>query len=430
MSSIELAHEQAGSAFATPTLKMLNHPRAQLVAAVLATVLPPGQNRVAAEVFHVRVNGLLDELRLHGVDVPDSTGRDLSREWLKSMWLTTSSNDANEEEYSLTSYAQSALEFIQRESGPRAAFGERRIRIILDAAERAADLVNPDPTSRIRTQQQRVDREQAELDRLLAGGAIEPASADQKLDALLNLQTLLAGVPGDFRRVEEAMRQDRQEILGELDREERTTGELIDAYLERTDRLMEVSHEGRAFRGAVDLLRDQQMLIRLSDYLRTLLRDETTHTLTATERAALRGTVSMIRQNMKLVLDERQRMSTLLARTIEQHDAVRERELREVPLALDDELRTWMETAGPRAQVPVDLALARADFGHLKQRFYEPTDHTPPPALAENDELGDNEDFLTTAREQGGPRLAELRTALRNTPARPTRRLASGSAHP
>ena len=89
LSNIELAREQAGSAFATPTLKMLNHLRAQLVAAVLATVLPPGQNRVAAEVFHVRVNGLLDELRLHGVDVPDSTGRDLSREWLKSMWLTT-----------------------------------------------------------------------------------------------------------------------------------------------------------------------------------------------------------------------------------------------------------------------------------------------------------------------------------------------------
>ena len=66
MSSIELAHEQAGSAFATPTLKMLNHSRAQLVAALLATVLPPGQNRVAAEVFHVRVNGLLDEL---GVEV-------------------------------------------------------------------------------------------------------------------------------------------------------------------------------------------------------------------------------------------------------------------------------------------------------------------------------------------------------------------------
>lgn len=417
MSSIELAHEQAGSAFATPTLKMLNHPRAQLVAAVLATLLPQGQNRVAAEIFHVKVNGVLDELRLHGLDVPDQSGRDLSREWIKAKWLTTSSNDDLGEEYSLSSYAQSALEFIQRESGPRAAFGESRIRIILDAAERAADLVNPDPTSRIRTQQQRVAREQAELDRLVAGGAIEAASADQKLDALLNLQTLLAGVPGDFRRVEEAMRHDRQEILGELDREERTSGELIDAYLERTDRLMDGSHEGRAFRGAVDLLRDQQMLTRLSEYLRTLLRDETTQTLNEAERAALRGTVSMIRQNMKLVLDERQRMSSQLARTIEQHDAVRERELREVLLALDDELRLWMQTVGPRAQVPVDLALARAEFGHLKQRFYEPADHIPPPALAESDEAGGSDDFLTAAREQGGPRLAELRTALNDAPA-------------
>lgn len=415
MSGIQLAHEQAGAAFDTPTLRMLNHPRAQLVAAVLATVLPAEQNRMPADIFHVKVSGLLDELRLAGVDVPDTTARDLSREWLKALWLTTSTSDAGDEEYSLTSYAQSALEFIQRESGPRAAFGESRIRIILDAAERAADLVNPDPTSRIRSQRQRVEREQAELDRLRAGGASEAASEDQKLDALLNLQTLLAGVPGDFRRVEEAMRHDRQDILGELDREQRTTGEVIDAYLERTDKLMEGSHEGRAFRGAVDLLRDQQMLIRLSDYLRAILRDEFTQALTAGERAALNGTVSMIRQNMKLVLDERQRMSGQLARTIEQHDAVRERELRDLLLALDDELTAWMRSAGPRTQVPLELALSRAEFGHLKYRFYDPVDHAPPPPLAETSAPEGSEDFLTTAREQGGPQLAELRDALRRS---------------
>jgi hypothetical protein len=416
VSTIGAAHAQAGDAFDTPTLRMLNHPRAQLVAAVLATVLPPGHNRLAADLFHIKVSSTLDELRLHGVDVPDTSGRDLSREWLKALWLTTSTNDAGDEEYSLTSYAQSALEFIQRESGPRAAFGESRIRIILGAAERAADLVNPEPTSRIRTQELRVAREQAELDRLRAGGAIEAASDDQKLDALLNLQGLLAAVPGDFRRVEEALRHDRQEILGELEREQRTTGEVIDAYLERTDKLMEGSHEGRAFRGAVELLRDQQMLNRLSDYLRTILRDEFTQALTPAERTALAGTVKMIRQNLSLVLDERQRMSGQLSRTIEQHDAVRERELREVLLALDDELTTWMLTAGPRAQVPLDLALGKAEFGHLRHRFYDPIDHAPPPPLAEPRPDEDTGDFLRTAREQGGPQLAELRAALRSTP--------------
>jgi hypothetical protein len=75
-----------------------------------------------------------------------------------------------------------------------------------------------------------------------------------------------------------------------------------------------------------------------------------------------------------------------------------------------------MQMAGPRAQVPVDLALARAEFGHLKQRFYEPADHTPPPALVENDDVDVDGDFLTAAREQGGPRLAELRAALHDAP--------------
>jgi hypothetical protein len=125
----------------------------------------------------------------------------------------------------------------------------------------------------------------------------------------------------------------------------------------------------------------------------------------------------MIRQNMKLVLDERQRMSGQLARTIEQHDAVRERELREVLLALDEELTTWMRTAGPRTQVPLDLALSRAEFGHLKYRFYDPVDHAPPPPLTETSAPEDAGNFLTTAREQGGPQLAELRDALQRSAA-------------
>ena len=64
MSSIELAHEQAGSAFATPTLRMLNHPRAQLVAAVLATVLPAGQpeRTIGMSQLAAMANGSLSRL--------------------------------------------------------------------------------------------------------------------------------------------------------------------------------------------------------------------------------------------------------------------------------------------------------------------------------------------------------------------------------
>lgn len=400
MSTVGALHQQARDAFETPTLKMLSHPRAHIIAAVLATTLPADQNRVPADIFHVKVAAVLDELRLHGIDVPDLTGRDLSREWLKSLWLATSSNDAGEEEYGLTSYAQSALEFIQRETGPRATLGESRILTILDAAERAADLVNPDPEARIRRQEERVAREQAELVRLRSGGAIEPASDDRKLEAYLNLQSLLSAIPGDFRRVEEAMRTDRHEVLGDLNKEDSSTGEVIDSYLQRSDQLMENSHEGRAFRGAVDLLRDTQLLVRLSEHLRAILSDEFAQALTEAERLALAGTVTMIRQNMRLVLDERQRMSSQLARTIEQHDVVRERELRDVLRDIERELLTWMTTAGPRANVAVDLALPKADFGHLRERFYDPVDHAGPAPLVTA--RFDDEDIWARAREEGG----------------------------
>jgi hypothetical protein len=411
MSSIAAAHQQAMDAFETPTLRMLSNHRAALIAAVRATVLPADQPRMPAALFHVKVETVLDELRILGVEVPDAAGRDLSREWLKALWLTTSSSDAGEEEYSLTSNAQSAQEFIQRETGSRATLGESRILTILDAAERAADLVNPDPDARIRRQRERVERELAELARLEAGVPVEPASDDRKLEAYLNLQSLLSAIPGDFRRVEEAMRRHRLEVLGDLGREDSSTGEIIDAYLERSDQLMEASAEGRAFRGAVELLRDTTLLVRLSEHLHALLCDEFAQALTDAERAGLRGTVTMIRQNMKLVLDERQRMSGQLQRTIEQHDVVKERELRDVLRDIERELLTWMTAATPRAAVDVEMALAKAEFGHLRERCYDPVEHAGPAPLTTP--TFDDDDIWERALAEGGPDLAALREALR-----------------
>lgn len=233
MSDVVRDLSTARSAFTRPTLKMLNHPNADFFVAMFVTLFPADQPRVEAGVFLARIDVLLQELLAHDPETPSVTARDLCSRWVTQQWLTRTANNDGGEDYSLTSHAQEALEFIQRMSTERAMFGESRIRTIVEAAQRFASVTNPDPAERIRRQEERVAREQAELERLRAGGSIETATDDQFIDEYRNLAALLAALPSDFLRVTEKMKELRTSIMDALRKEQFSIGESIDDYLTR-----------------------------------------------------------------------------------------------------------------------------------------------------------------------------------------------------
>lgn len=406
----ELARSRA--AFDKPTLTLLGKKWAPIVLSIFASSFGRDQDAIPAEILHAQVTTYLAELRAAGEDVPEDPSRVLCRRWVAERWLVLASNDDNQEEYSLTSHAQEAIDYVNRLSGERSMFSESRIRTILEAARRCAMDANPDREDRLRRLDEQIQRLSAERERIAAGGAVQAAPADRIIEEYLNLRDLIGQLPADFLRVSEAVKAIHRGLVSEFREEARRTGEVLDIYLERSSDLMSESAEGRAFTGAIELLRDDGLLKELRDDLSLILEHPFAEALTGMERRDFRNTVVGIRHGIDVVLEQRRRLSATLRAHITRHDALRDRELDDALRAMKTELAVWMQTTGPRTRLDVDLGLPSLDVGHLRHRFYNTGDLAPPPRLSRNDDHVGEQVSLEQLRQQGGPSLAEFRASL------------------
>lgn len=401
---------QTRDAFGRPTLALLSKRKwGPVVLAVLMSSFPQGQEPVAAEQLHAQVRTYLSELAAVGEEIPGDQPRALCREWVKEQWLVLSANEEHVEEYTLTSHAQEAIDYVKRLSGDRSMFSQSRIKTILEAARRCASDANPDREERVRRLEEQIQRLSAERDRIAGGGEIEVASDDRILEEYLNLRDLIAQLPADFLRVSEAVKAIQRSITGEFRADARPAGQVLDLYLERSSDLMTESAEGRAFIGAVELLRDDGLLRELRDDLNTILGHPFSEALTPAEARDFRNTVTAVRHGMGTVQEQRRRLSATLRAHIVRHDAVRERELDEALRRCRSELATWMTESGPRARADMALDLPSLEVVHLRQRFYDPDDHVPPPPLADTEADAATATSLEELRRQGGPNLSALR---------------------
>jgi hypothetical protein len=112
---------------------------------------------------------------------------------------------------------------------------------------------------------------------------------------------------------------------------------------------------------------------------------------------------------MGVVQEQRRRLSATLRAYIARHDALRERELDDALRRCQANLARWMEVSGPRARTTVDLDLPSHAVGHLKQKFYNPSDHIPPPPLTNSEPEAADPVSLEQLRQQGGPSLEAFR---------------------
>lgn len=399
-------------AFAKPTLTLLAKKKwAPVVLSIFIASFSRDQDVIAAERFHAQVAIYLGELRSAGEEVPDGAARTLCRRWVDEQWLVLSANEDNAEEYSLTSHAQEAIDYVHRLCGSRSMFSESRIRTILEAARRCAMDASPDREDRLRRLDEQIGRLTAERDRIAAGGPIDALPDDRIIEEYLNLRDLIAQLPADFLRVSESVKAIHRGIVAEFREEARRTGEVLDSYLTRSSDLMAESQEGRAFTGAVELLRDDRLLKELRDDLSAILDHPFAQALTPMEAREFRNTVVGIRHGIDVVLEQRRRLSATLRAHITRHDAIRDRELDDALRRVKTELAAWMQVSGARSRLDMVLGLPSLEVAHLRQRFYNPDDYAPPPPLRGHDDAIPPLS-VEQLRQQGGPSLAEFRAAL------------------
>lgn len=404
---------RAGDALSRPTLRLLDGKWGAFRVAVLRSAFSREQRAIQVDALHAQIDTFLGEILAEGIEVPASeSGRALCNSWVKNQWLFRDNAPDGSLVYSLTSASLEALDLVQSLSRDRALVSESRLTMILETVKRWATEASADPQERIDRLSAQIRELEAERRRITNGGSVAAASEDRMLDGYANLMDLIGQLPSDFKRVEESMLGMHRRIVKDLRDAERMVGDVLDEYLESQDRLLRTTPEGRAFDGAFELLRDADLMNELRENIQVLLDHSAAAALDARDVAEMRGTVAVIRQGTRDVLDQRHRLSKTLKEHIVNNDPLAERELERILRGIQRELMTWMETAGPRSVVDVALLPPEPTIGHLRDRMWDPASDAPPPPLAPADDDIPEPPSIEELRAAGGPSLEKMRDIL------------------
>jgi len=396
------------AALNTPTLKLLDRKSASIALPLFANAFPEDAQPVPVEQFHTVVDALLDELRASGYDVAGSTsGKSLAMQWVRERWLYRDPGQG-EETYQLTGDAKQALEYVTRSTRTQLNVSLSRIetmrRVIADAALAA----NPNREERKLRLAEEIARLQAEYEHLDSGGEMPQASDSELTEQFSNVLRELDGLPSDFRRVEEAVRDMHRAITKKFREEERPIGEVVDDYLEQSTRLLSATPEGRAFESATELLRNRDWLMSMRDDLDLILSHPLAGMLLPDETRQLRSAVSVIRRGRDDVLDQRRRASATLREHIENYDHMRNRELDLALKGIDREMRLWMQSARARDRVDVEIIPPGIAIDTLRFRTFDPDSERAPEPLEDVSTQAPAALSLEEIRKQGGPTLDQL----------------------
>lgn len=413
MSEIAAELARVRSAYEQPTLTLLGKDTAPVVLAVFRSLFTTERPRIATLAMHDAVDDLVNELRHLGHDsIPTGNGRDLCQRWLHDRWLRRVPDDSGTEYYELSASTHDALRLVGDLTSERpVGVSEHRIASLLTLLRRLNAEINPDRSARVRALEIEIENLTSRLDHLLEDADHVEVTDEYLLNGYIELLRHIKDLPSEFTRVVEAFARFGNSKLEEFRREDRTTGEVIDAYLAHAASLAAATPEGRAFAGALDLLRDEELQALAKADIEGLLSDPRARDiLHPTEFAQLKGVMRTINANVQRALNERTKTTTTLREYVRSHDVASDRELASALRLLEAELTIWMKTAGPRARIPVEIVPGRLSISHLRERLHDPADDIPPERLSQKHHPTES---LTLAEllARGGPshgRLAEI----------------------
>ncbi|MCJ1708025.1 DUF3375 domain-containing protein [Microbacterium sp. VKM Ac-2923] len=405
----EAAYLRSVTAFKNPTLDLLHGRFAPFVVAVLSVVFSPDRPAVAVADAHVEVAEAVEELRAAGIDtdadrrIPAGSARDICRGWVRVGWLSLQIED-DAEVYRLSAHAVGALEIAGRAGGGRARVSRSRVRTLLDAVERLARDAESDPARR----RAALIEERAALDAEIAAledGIVEPLDDDHLLEEAENVIHLARELPADFSRVAESIAAMQRDVVAELRRDVRPTGDVLREYLERGRHVMQATPEGRAFQGALRLIGDPENIDDLTDQLHAVLTQPFSRLMTAEQRAELDAIARRVEAGVQEVLTTQRRASHVITAQVRTHDPIRDRQVDDLLRGVMAGLHRWSQTRAPGRVDPV-RTLPLADIGHLRQSLSDLRPPGAPEPLASGE--ADAEFVDADTRAWGGPHYAEL----------------------
>lgn len=419
MSDVLTTYESLGAAYGKRTLRLLRSDHSRIYLALFRAIFPDGSQGILAEDLWSRMDECLADLAAAGhadeLPIEDGqikSGRAVCRELTDRYgWVESEMVGDGRLEYHLTSDAIEALEIVERLGSADTLVSGSRMRTLLEAIDMATVLFSPDYEEGLAVLRRRLEQAQAQLDAYEAAGGGEPLSLERARDEVVNIVSLMSGLPADLRRLGEGVHAQANGLIDSFREDVRPVGAIVGDYIDDARMLLDGTDQGRSFKDAVSVLGNQAVTDEVNAKLDVIANAPVFAESSYEQSRRLQDGWDQIGTGIEWVNAEDLRASRAVLWAVSRHDVTRDRELTGTLKELETAVYRWAGVVGARDEGPVVPTMGVWDVESLRSRPFVEGVPAPPPALAQGEADVAVLD-LEELRRLGGPLTGELLDAI------------------
>jgi len=328
--------------------KLLRANNAPIILAFIAdlfadeTEIPFGRARIALDLE-------LEKCREQGIWETESSASSYLNQWIQNGWLREMDDLLTK-----TDASEIALRFCQnldqRETGTTAS----HLRIVQQAVSEFALAISPNINERIRFLERKKAEFQTEIDALQAGVVIELTPSQQR-ERIREIYQLASVLTGDFRRVEDEIREMDQTLRVQMIEQDTHRGDILLSLMEK-EAWLATTDAGSAFEGFFQLLCDQNRSTEFKEQLNSLLNHPVVKHLTPRQQQFLSRLMRELSHESERVFKIRRRTEESLRAYIESEAASENRAVNRL-LSQLERLAVGLKETGIDPKVDIKLSL-------------------------------------------------------------------------
>lgn len=340
-----------------PAWRLLAADSAPLILSFLADLFAQS-SEVAFSRAKVALDAELIRWKESGLEVQDSSALYL-RQWMAAGWLRE-----QDDVLLCTSACDVALRFAKGLDRRDQSATATHLRVVQDAVRDLAIAMSPDADARIRALEQQRQALSREIEELQAGVVVQLSNAEQ-YERLREVYQLASVLTGDFRRLEDEIRQMDHDLRVQMIQADSTRGEVLVTLLRRENVLADTD-AGRAFEGFFHLLADDLRTTEFREQLRGILERPVAEQLHTEERLFLSRLVRELSRESERVLLVRRRAEENLRAYVESNEFRENRAVARLLAQLERGAISLREAGvSPHCRTRMTLSSGRADVSSI-----------------------------------------------------------------
>ena len=328
--------------------KLLRADNAPLILAFLADLFSE-TSEVPFSRARVALDAELARCRELGIWETETTANTYLNQWIRYGWLREMNDMLTK-----TDASEIAFRFCQGLDERGVGTTASHLRIVQEAVRDFAMAISPNPDERVALLDHKKSEIQREIDALRGGVVIQLCEAEQR-ERIREIYQLASVLTGDFRRVEDEIRQLDQELRIQIIHNGSNRGDILLSVMEK-EALLATTDAGSAFEGFFHLLCDQNRSVEFRDQLHSILSRPVAEQLSWEQRRFLSQLMRELNRESDRVFQVRRRTEEGL-RTYIESGAAQENRAVNILLGKLERVAVALKNASCNLQISTDLFL-------------------------------------------------------------------------